>query len=229
MTFYRYAKAEDDAPAPSDNQLSRPPGAQNIYTRGTRGPSSFDIAHRLVLTASYDVPFGNSRAGRSPSSRLFRWALADWRASSVVIVQTGVPFTPQLALNGLNNGGYQLPNRLGDGSLPSGQRSYLHWFNTSLEPTDPNRAFETPRLYQYGNSGYNIVRGPGLATVDAAMSRGFLVGSGVHLRVRIEAYNLFNRTNFALPNRILGLANSGAISRTSTPARQIQLALGLEW
>jgi hypothetical protein len=229
MTFYRYAKAEDDAPAPSDNELSRPPGAQYIYTRGTRGASSFDIAHRLVLTASYDVPSGNSRAGRSPGSRLFRWALADWRASSVVIVQTGVPFTPQLALNGLNNGGYQLPNRLGDGSLPSGQRSYLHWFNTSLDPADPNRAFETPPLYQYGNSGYNIIRGPGLATVDAAMARRFLAGSGAHLSARIEAYNLFNRANFALPNRILGLANSGAINRTSTPARQIQLALGLEW
>jgi hypothetical protein len=65
--------------------------------------------------------------------------------------------------------------------------------------------------------------------VDAALARRFQAGGGVSLRVRIEVYNLFNRANFALPNRILGLANSGAISRTSTPARQIQMALGLEW
>ena len=224
LAIYRLAKSIDDATAPASGQQSRPPGPQFIYdTRGTRSPSSYDVFHRLVLTAFYDVPLGNT------GSRLWRAALSNWRASSVVTLQTGFPFTPELAINGLNNGGFQLPDRAGDGSLPSDQRSYLHWFNTSLNRADPRHAFETPPLYQYGNSGFNIVRGPGLATVDGALDRSFALGGRLRLRARVEAFNLLNRTNFALPNRILGLESSGAINHTSTASRQLQLAARLEW
>jgi hypothetical protein len=170
--------------------------------------------------AFYDLPF---------NSRLLHAALAGWRSSGVVTVQTGLPFTPELAVNGLNNGGFWLPDRVGDGSLPANERSHLRWFNISLDRTDPRRAFQTPPIYQYGNSGFNILRGPGLATVDTALARTFSLGEATRLQARIEAFNLLNRTNFALPNRILGLESSGAISRTSTPSRQFQLVLRLEW
>ncbi len=210
LVGYRYAKSLDDATTPGSSQQSRPPGAQYIYNlRLVRSPSPFDVAQRVTLTGS--------------------WELAGWCASAAVVIQSGFPFTPELAVNGLNNGGFWLPNRVGDGSLPSDQRSYLHWFNTSLDRADPNHAFETPSLYQYGNSGFDIVRGPGLATVDAALARSFALAKGLRLRARVEAFNLLNRTNFALPNRILGLASSGMISHTSTAARQFQLAFRLEW
>jgi hypothetical protein len=224
LASYRLAKSIDDATAPASGQQSRPPGPQFIYDpRSTRSPSSYDVFQRLVVTAFYDVPLGNA------GSRLLRAALTNWRASSVVTLQTGFPFTPELAINGLNNGGFQLPDRAGDGSLPSDQRSYLHWFNTSLNRADPNHAFETPPLYQYGNSGFNIVRGPGLATVDGALARSFSFGKRLRVLARVEAFNLLNRTNFALPNRILGLESSGAINHTATAARQIQVAARLEW
>lgn len=224
LMSYRYAKSIDDATAPATGRQSRPSGPQYIYDlRGVRSPSPFDVAQRFTLAGCYDLPF------RSITSRLLRAALANWRAGAVVTVQTGFPFTPELAINGLNNGGFQLPDRVGDGSLPSNRRSYMHWFNTSLGRADPNRAFETPPLYQYGNSGFGILRGPGLATVDAALIRSFPLGRRLRLQARIEAFNLLNETNFALPNRILGLESSGAISHTSTPARHMQLAARLEW
>ncbi len=230
LMSYRYAKSIDDATAPATGQQSRPSGPQYIYDlRGVRSPSPFDVTQRLMFTGFYDVPFKSGRAGGSALSRLLRAALGNWRTSAVVTVQTGFPFTPELAINGLNNGGFQLPDRVGDGSLPYNQRSYMHWFNTSLDRADPNHAFETPPLYQYGNSGFDILRGPGLATVDAALTRSFSLGQRLRLHARLEAFNLLNGTNFALPNRILGLESSGAISHTSTPARQMQLAARLEW
>ena len=45
----------------------------------------------------------------------------------------------------------------------------------------------------------------------------------LHLRTRVEVFNLLNQVNFALPDRILGIASSGVISHTATPSRQIQL------
>ncbi len=227
---YTYAKAEDDATEPFTDQQSRPAGPQNILDFwAVRSASPFDITQRLVAMAFYDLPFKNGSGQGCGRSRLLCAALANWQASAVVTIQSGFPFTPELATNGLNNGGYQLPNRVDNGFLPSGQRSYLHWFNTSLDPADPNHAFETPPLYQYGNAGYDIVRGPGLATANVALARSFSLTERLRLRARVEAFNLLNRANFALPNRILGVESSGVISHTATPPRQIQLALRTEW
>jgi hypothetical protein len=221
---YRYAKSLDDATAPGTSQQSRPSGPQYIYDlRGMRSPSSFDVTERLIATVIWELPVRRAGAGALTS------ALAGWHLSAVIAAQDGFPFTPELPVNGLNNGGIWLPNRIGDGSLVPEERSHLRWFNTRLDRADPQRAFETPPLYQYGNSGFNIVRGPGLFTVDAALSRSFQLGGGLRLRARIEGYNLANRTNFALPNRILGLDSSGAINHTATPSRQFQVSARLEW
>jgi hypothetical protein len=113
--------------------------------------------------------------------------------------------------------------------LASSERSYLQWFNTALDPSTPGGAFQVPALLQYGNSGFDILRGPGLATVDTALSRTFRLRQRLHLELRAEAHNLQNRTNLALPDRFLGVESSGVISHTITPARQVQIAARLAW
>ena len=221
---YAYAKALDDATAPGTDQQSRPDIAQFVYNpRGARSPSPFDITQRLVATATYDLPF----RGRGPRGAY--GALVNWRVLAIATLQTGFPFTPELSTNTLNDGGFQLPDRVGNGSLPAGERSYLQWFNTSLNPNDPARAFQLPALYQFGNSGFDILRGPGMIDVDTALARRFAIREKLGLDVRGEAFNLLNRTNFALPNRILGAASAGAINHTATAARQIQLTVRIDW
>ena len=215
LIAYRYAKSLDDSSPPGTLQDSRPSGPQYIYNlRGNRSPSPFDIPQRVVATVSYTSSFRSK-------------VLADWRIDTLTTIQSGLPFTPQLATNGLNNAGYQLPDRVGSGALPSSLRSVMDWFNTSVD--SQNAAFRTPALFQYGNSGFDILRGPGLATVDAALSRDFAIREKLHLQTRIEAFNLLNRTNLALPERILELESSGVISHTATPSRNIQLVARLAW
>ena len=214
---YRLAKAEDDATEPGTSQDSRPSTPQYTYLlRGNRSVSPFDVMQRLVAMATYDSPFHAA-------------ALRDWRVSTVVTAQGGLPFTPQLAINSLNNGNYQLPNRVGFGSLPASQRSSAEWFNTSLDPTDPGHAFEVPPLFAYGDSGFDILRGPGLATVDFALERSFASRERPHLLMRGEALNLMNSTNLALPGLLLGTPSAGVISHTATQARQLQLTAKLSW
>ncbi|HUI56988.1 MAG TPA: TonB-dependent receptor [Bryobacteraceae bacterium] len=230
VALYRFAKSEDDASEPFSSQESRPAGYQYIYNpRGSRSPSTFDVTQKMVTTVLYELPFQDGRNGGSSGSRILRRALAHWRASAVVTAQTGFPFTPELAANNLNNGGFQLPNRVGSGALPPGQRSYLDWFNTSLSLSDPNHAFETPDLFQYGNSGFDILRGPGMATLDASLARSFSLNERLRIETRVEAFNLLNRTNFGLPDRLIGIVSSGVIDHTSTPPRQMQMVVRLEW
>jgi len=221
LLSYSHSKSVDDSVAPFTDPQSRPAAPQDTYNaRGNRGPSPFDIAQRAVLTAQYDLP---RQAGRGWLAAVTR----DWRLSAMVTLQTGFPFTPELAVNSLNNGGFQLPNRAGNGALPADQRSYLNWFDTALGAADS--AFQVPALYQYGNSGFDILRGPGLAATDAAVSRSFRLRESLRLETRLAATNLLNAVNFALPNRFLGVESSGVISHTVIPARQLQLVVRLAW
>ena len=221
LLSYSHSKSVDDSVAPFSDPLSRPAAPQDTYNgRGNRGPSPFDVTQRAVFTAYYALP-------RPTSGNWFAAAARDWHANAVVTLQTGFPFTPELAVNSLNNGGFQLPNRAAGGTLPADQRSYLHWFKTTLGAA--GSAFQVPALYHYGNSGFDILRGPGLATADAALSRSFRLRENLRLETRFAATNLLNRANFALPNRYLGVESSGVISHTITPARELQLAVRVAW
>ena len=209
VTAYLYAKSIDDSTAPGTDQDSRPPGPQYIYSlRSVRSVSPFDIPQRLMLVASSELPL-------------------HVRVGTFITIQSGLPFTPQLAVNNLNNGGFQLPNRVSSGTLSASQQSYLQWFNTSLNT--PGSAYQLPPLYQYGNSGFDILRGPGLVDTDVSLARDFSLRESLHLRTRVEVFNLLNRANFALPERLLGVESSGVISHTATPSRQVQLVVKFEW
>ena len=65
--------------------------------------------------------------------------------------------------------------------------------------------------------------------MDAALAKTIPLQEGLRLQLRVESFNLLNRTNFALPNRVLGLESTGVIDHTITPARRLQLAVRLEW
>jgi len=227
LATYTWAKSLDDAIAGSSGQKGRPnPNAQyqdinNI--RSARGLSSFDLAHRFVFSGYYTLPFGQNGSG------LTKRILGGWQFNTIVTLQTGPPFTPTLASNGLNNGNFQLPNRIGNGALPDDQRTIQQWFNTSISPTDPNRAFSVPGAYVFGNSGYNILRGPGLQTVDLALHKNIPITEKLKLQLRGEAFNIMNNANFALPNINLGTAAAGSIGSTITTSRQIQVVAKVEF
>jgi hypothetical protein len=233
LATYTWAKSIDDAIAGSSGQKNRPNVSsqyQDINNiRSARGISSFDIPHRFVFSGFYELPFGKNKRFGSGSGRAKDLVIGGWQMNAILTMQAGLTFTPVLAANGLNNGNFQLPNRIGDGSLPSSQRTIQQWFNTSISPSDPKRAFDVPALYVYGNSGYDILRGPGLQTVDLAMHKNFSITERLRLQLRGEGFNILNRANFALPNINLGTAAGGAISSTITTSRQVQLVAKIEF
>src|SRR5947209_5778701 len=65
-------------------------------------------------------------------------------------------------------GGSQFPNRVASGLLPSEQRSIDRWFDAS--------AFIAPAQFVFGNSGRNILRGPGTKQLDISLFKSFALG-----------------------------------------------------
>lgn len=90
-----------------------------------------------------------------------------------------------------------------------------------------------PSVSDVGISGRNNFRAPGIATVDAALTKTFRFTESRNLEVRAEVFNLFNRTHFGIPVHQLffgGVALEPLTDKdnyidTRVPKRAIQFAL----
>jgi hypothetical protein len=79
--------------------------------------------------------------------------------------------------------------------------------------------------FRFGNSGRNVLTGPGTVSLDAAVSKTYAFGSeGRSLQFRAELFNLPNHANFRNPDPRIDQPTAGVIS-TAEPGRQIQFAL----
>lgn len=180
------------------------------------GRMPFDYGQRWVSSAVYRIP--------SPAG-LARWArpaLAGWEISGIVQLQGGLPFSVYSSQN-LNDGlNASRANYVGGAAaLPASERTFNRWFNTA--------AFATPPNFVFGNSGINILDGPGFAMVDAALQKSFPIRERVSLQFRGEASNLLNRVNLGMPSATLGAGNFGTIRTLNGDARNLQLALRVQF
>jgi len=206
LVAYTLSKAIDDGVV-SDDAGS---GVLNSYNReGERGLSAWDRRHRFVTSGSYLSPFQNVLA-------------RGWQLSAIFTLTSGSPFTPVMSFDaaGIGNLGNQRPNLAGDPSLSGDDRSVNRWFNTA--------AFISPAAGTFGNAGRNTLTGPGVNTLDTAVSRRFTLPKDVNVQVRLEMFNVLNRANFLLPNRIVDSPLFGTISGAGA-ARQGQIAVKLAW
>ena len=69
-------------------------------------------------------------------------------------------------------------------------------------------AFVAPACACFGNSGRDILRGPGFANIDAGLSRECHLGERSRVQFRAEGFNLLNHPNLGLPASAIGDARS---------------------
>ena len=183
------------------------------------------------ISAVYALPFGMGKRYANGLTGFANGAVSGWSVTSIVTVQSGFPFTPQLSYNPSNNGDTRNPvrpfvNPGFAGSVITGNPA--QWFNPAAFLQPPaNSGF-------YGNLGRDTLIGPGVATWDFSALKDTSIHERLTLQFRAEIFNLLNHTNFNTPNLIVftpsGVSGTaGAITSTSTTARQIQFALKLLW
>jgi hypothetical protein len=185
-----------------------------------RGPSSFDLRHRAVFTYVIDLPIG-------PGHRLLGWhngvnrqMFGGWQISGITTLQTGTPFTVYNNSNDFSgfNQFNDRPDVVGSGPLTQDNRNPDAAFDTTYFSTSP----PTGRV---GTSGRNHYYGPGLANYNFAVAKSFpMVTERVHLRFRVDFFNLFNHTNFANPVANQSSGNFGKI--TATVGSSVATAVG---
>ncbi len=190
------------------------PDATNL--RGSqKSLSNHHVGRRFVLSGTWELPFG---AGRQfAQTGPLRHLLSGWAFSGIATFADGIPFTPSLSFDNANTGGPNRPNRIGNGRLDNW--TVQRYFDTN--------AFVFPAAFTYGNSGRNVIIGPGTNSFDLSVHRHFKlpINEVSELQFRWEAFNSFNRPHFDLPGSAIGTAAAGVIGATSTPNRQMQLGL----
>ncbi|MBV9081157.1 MAG: hypothetical protein JOZ62_00665 [Acidobacteriaceae bacterium] len=213
LTSYTYGHSIDGGGNQNDNNDPGPQDVRNL--RAQKGSSNFDVRHRFVVSGLYQLPFGKSGGVVSHIIR-------NWELSGIFSAQTGVPFTVTLTPDPTATNTTARPNRIRDGNLPSDQRDPSHWFDTS--------AFQAPTCVCFGNSGRNIIRGPGSMNLDLGIHRDIVFGERFRLQLRAESFNIMNHPNFNFPNGAgmqIGNPQVAIIKSVVSPERQNQLALKL--
>jgi hypothetical protein len=195
--------------------------------RHNRGPSDFNIGQNLSFHFTYQLP--------SPAKESHAWYLKDWRLIGTYQASTGSPFTPVIAGDPLGTGSsdpYDVPNRIPSQSCahPVNAHQPLSYIQLSCF-TFPNP------VNILGNVARNSVTEPGLSTLDTALFKESHISSTFVVQTRVEVFNILNHPNFAAPldhrtvfdasgNPVNG---AGQIDTTTTPSRQMQLALKIIW
>ncbi|MGA8109584.1 MAG: hypothetical protein WB974_09125, partial [Acidobacteriaceae bacterium] len=191
-------------------------GIQNNYDLAAeRGNSIFDMRQYFVASAQYDLPFGQGRRWMDTSGWM-NAALGGWTLGGIVSVHSGPPFTPYLSTDVAETGTTIRPNRIGSGVLSGGQRNVQHWFNVS--------DFTIPANYTFGDSGRDILAGPGTKDLDLKIGKIFAITENVHTEFRAEFFNALNTPPLEAPNSEVDLPNAATITSAGA-AREIQFGL----
>jgi Carboxypeptidase regulatory-like domain len=236
---YTWSKTLDDGDSLNQTTAGNAPGlvSNPFNLAADKGLATFDVRNVGVINAIYALPFGR---GKLYATDLEGWKNAlvgGWSVASIVTAESGFPFTPQLSYNPSNTGDTRNPVR--PFLNPNFKGSVVlanpgQWFNPAAFIAPPSASGF------FGNVGRDTYIGPGLATWDFSVLKNTAIRERLSLQFRAEVFNILNRANFNTPNLIVftpptatnlrGLSGTaGAITSTSTTARQVQFGLKLLW
>jgi hypothetical protein len=174
------------------------------------GPSDADFRHKLSMSVNWRIP--------GPSTGVARTIAGGWQLGTVMIAQSGAPFT--VYCNGVSftpirdasgriigNSGCDY-NADGEGGDRPNTPSFGSTIDTSndafIAGVFKKSDFGTPTPGTQGNLGRNTYRGPHYFNVDLSLIKAFRVPwmttPGADAQFRIDMFNLLNNTNLTQPD-----------------------------
>jgi hypothetical protein len=225
---YTWSHAIDDAADP----LVAPGGNRNIARNSfnlqeERGSSDYDLRHRLVITYVFELPAGPGH--RHFSNGAAGHIVGGWELAGISTFQSGNPFDLYSSRDSEYTGLSNRPDVIGDPTIPSDAG------RTQIGP--PITAFAVQPFGRPGNLGRNTFTGPTYYDTDLTLLKNIRFTERINAQFRAEAYNVFNRVQFApLGTASDTLASPGTFGQAlntlsqpdgTTSARQLQFALKL--
>jgi outer membrane receptor protein involved in Fe transport len=195
----------------SSNQEGGQPILNPYDLRAERSVSQYDVPHRLVVSAVYELPFGQGRRFGQSWFPLVDSLLGGWTASGIVTFQSGYPLV--IGRPTVSNGR----------DPQVAEPTIARWFDTTVfSPAEP---------FTFGNVHRTTpeVRADGMKNVDLTISKQVTLRTRLRLQVRADVFNLFNRTQFAAPNTTVTGTSFGTVTAQANSPREVQLGVKFYW
>jgi hypothetical protein len=228
----------------SDAQGDAPTAFQVETRYGLADLNRFDISanrgnvvgtrrQRMLLTGTYELPFGKGRQW-SNSSSVLDGIFGGWNVNTITLLETG-PY-----LTATDSVSYDQTNTdpSEDGSIVRPDRTGLPLYPAHRTPGDyfdANAFMHTPtNAGRVGNAGVGILEAPGTIAVSAGLAKLIAFNDNWHLRFESTFTNLLNHTNYAPPATNFNSPGTFGVLNAAQTAenagnRTGQLALRLEF
>jgi hypothetical protein len=212
---YQFSKSIDNASTVSGAGGQGVVAQDAFDLRAERGPSAFDIRHRLGLNYNVELPFGTNKPFLAKDS-IFKTVFGNWLINGNWTINSGSPLTVHVL------GSYTDVNRGSNGSLRAdatglpmtlAHPTIAEWFNTA--------AFTTPAPGQFGNVGRNTVRGPNQIIGNLSINKTFVFSDGRSIDVRAQSTNFLNMPQLRGVDTNVNSPTFGKIT-SAGPMRNIQ-------
>ena len=178
------------------------------------GPTSGDFPDHFVITGSYELPFGHGKKFVGSANKPLDLVIGGWILNSVYTWESG-------------------------GALSWGNVIYFGG-PVNVQPRNLAQAFDVTRFdrvsadqlsqnYRTFPLMFNNLRSDAANNVDLSMLKNFHVTEKMYAQFRFEAFNAFNRTQFAAPNLSPTSSAFGTITGQANTSRQIQMGLKLKF
>ncbi len=184
------------------------------------GRSGYDQPFNNTTSFVWELPFGQGRKYASSMHPMMEGVLGGWRLVGINTMTSGVPinlfYSPAATSNVSGSPTYR-PNLTGDPLTPNGGiTNYLNPATVEI-PTD--------RTQPFGNAPRNAARATRFSQMDVGLHKSFgLQGQEKRIEARIEAFNVFNTTNFQSANGNRSSSGFGTIT-SAYVARQLQFGV----
>jgi len=210
---YTFSKLIDDNVGAGAMVESGDNGVRNWDNlNAERSVSAIDLPQRLVISGSYEIPFGKS----GPAA--YRYLAGGWQLNAIASFQSGNIIA--VSQNGTAFGSGK-PNAIGDPSLS----------NPSIDAWLNRAAFVDSPAFTFGNVARNLprTRTDGWNNIDLSLMKNFPIRERFKLQFRAESFNFTNTPTFGNPATNIDAGNFGTVTgfAANSRPREFQLALKL--
>ncbi len=213
-----------------------PNGLNAFDSRSEYVPSYIDQSYSVKIVATYELPIGYRKKYLN-SKGVVAQIVGGWQVSGITTYASGNPFGAYNSYNPLLVNSFDRPDINSSVPLTTyGYNTSMNWFRnpTGEQPVQfPTNAFVNTGPWQLGNSlrAYAALRTPPLRDENIAAMKYFHIGEHVKATLRIDYFNLFNRTRLQSPDNNSLDSTFGQITNLSSQLnnRQGQATFRLEF
>lgn len=204
------------------------------------GPAGYDHTHIFRVYWNYNLPRASALLH---NAKIARGMFDNWQISGIYTAQSGAPlgvsysYSPTQDITGSSTDSGR-PIIVGNPVLPKSERNINQAFNTAafIAPSIAMCENATPSILCWGNAPRSSFRGPGLNNWDMSLFKNMPFTERLRAQLRVEAYNLFNHTQFSGVDTSAQFSAAGVQTNaafgnytSATNPRQLQLALRLSF